>query len=109
VRIGDDVDFVGVIRVSHGDLYSSSGAERLDDLARVRLLRSLALKKRLSFSLFVLLVLVLLKDIFIPGHSIIPSLSIPGGSISMLPSAVMILALIMVLLLPYLGMVRSPH
>ena len=109
MTIVDDVDFVGVIRVSHGDINSSSGAERLDDLARVRLLRSLALKRRLSFSLFILLLVVLLKDIFISGRSIIPSLSIPGGSISMLPSAVMILALVMVLLLPYLGMGRSPH
>ena len=98
-----------MISLSQGDTHGSTGAERLDDLARVRLLRSLALKKRLSFSLFVLLVFVLLKDILMPGRSIIPSLPISGGSISMLPSAVMILVLMMVLLLPYLGMGRSPH
>ena len=109
MRIVDDVDFIGVIKVSHGELNNPSRGERLDDLAKVRLIRSMALKKRLSFSLFLLLVLVLLKDIFLPGRAIVPSLSIPGGSLSMLPSAVMILALIMVLLLPYLGMGRSPH
>ncbi len=80
-----------------------------DDLVGARVERRVLKARRRAVVLAAVLCLAVLRDLYFPNALFIPHLSLPASSMIWLPSVLLIAVLGLVMVLPYLGLGRSPH